>query len=750
MSITTYNYESDKDKFLSEHFQVKEFAAQSDYYGNYPSKIPIHDKLTEILEKVYTHFGCTLGIICSGYRTPSVDLEVDGSGSGPHTLGIAVDVYYYRNGEPIPSRLVACFLQDIGVKGIGLNCGGNPNGTHFDMRGYGIWEGSFWHGDESERDDNGIYATVSDYYSYTGTSENEVYPNGKDKPAVIENKETVKEEVPEASKIPMINLKGKKGVDISSCNGSVDFAKIKAAGYDFAMIRCGFGENISEQDDTYWEENVRKAEAAGMPWGAYFYSYACSEASARSELEHVLRLLKGKRPMLPVALDMEDADGYHARHGGWNFSTIDKVCRIFLEGIVDAGYYPLLYTGFEEIDNLISEAVWKKYDMWFAHWASKCGYTGDNLAMWQYGGETNVIESNSISGVGVIDKDLCYRDYLSIIVNGGYNGWEKGKTESTPIAQSGGVTVSQAMSAARNLVDKDENPDECDIMAWYGTFSSRINNIACCCAGMMYLFGKILNAIELIPGGKVADCGSLALNFYSAGQLYEADEVKPGDLVIFSWDGDLTSVSPLNELGYKTLQHVELCLKVFDDSILSVGANNGGYECDDFQIKTRNRSDISACCRPKYVDGGIDDGEITQATVTEAAVGDRNVNDVQVWLNSYYGFDIYINGVYGGQTKAALVMALQTELNGEYSSGLVVDGIFGPKTSEAIRNISSGAVGNYAKVLQGFLMCNGYDTGGLDGIFGQATTKAVKDYQDKNELVVDGIAGPATFGSLAN
>ena len=89
----------------------------------------------------------------------------------------------------------------------------------------------------------------------------------------------------------MIDLKNKKGVDISSNNGKVSIEKIKTAGYDFVMIRAGFGEDIAEQDDTRWEENVRKCEEAGVPWGAYFYSYACSEASARSELAHILRLL---------------------------------------------------------------------------------------------------------------------------------------------------------------------------------------------------------------------------------------------------------------------------------------------------------------------------------------------------------------------------------------------------------------------------------------------------------------------------
>jgi hypothetical protein len=547
-----------------------------------------------------------------------------------------------------------------------------------------------------------------------------------------------------------MTLVNKKGVDVSSNNGKVSFEKIKSAGYDFAMIRCGFGDDISEQDDTYWEENVRKCEVAGIPWGAYFYSYACNESQAKSELAHILRLLDGKKPALPVALDIEDADGYHASHGGWNYTNIDRTCRIILDGIKAKGYYPMLYTGFEEVENYISKAVSQGYDMWFAHWARKCGYTGENLSMWQYGGETNLLESNSISGVGVIDKNICYKDYPAIIKSGGFNGWKNQNgstsTEEKKTAVSG-ITAAQAMSAARYLVGKDESPDECDIMAWYGGFDTDINEIACCCAGMMYLFFKVLNSGKLIPGGKVADCGSLALNFYEAGQLHKASEVKPGDLVVFSWSGIPTSVKPLGGLGYKRFEHVELCLKVFDDTILSVGANNGGLECDDFQILTRSRSYISACCRPKYADGSSD-ADIEEHVSTISANGDTGVREVQTWLNSYYGYDIYIDGIYGSQTRTALTMALQTELNVQFGAGLAVDGICGSCTKSAIRIVSNGACGNYTKTLQGFLICNGYDTDGFDGIFGNGTENAVKQYQQDHGLFVDGIAGKATFGEL--
>ena len=141
-----------------------------------------------------------------------------------------------------------------------------------------------------------------------------------------------------------MSLADKKGVDLSSLNGDVSIEKIKQAGFDFAMLRCGYGSDYEVQDDTQFENNVRKCEAAGVPWGAYLYSYALSTEDAKSEVRHVLRMLKGKRPTLPVAIDMEDADGYKQKHGGLNFSNINNVCKIFVEEIslIAAETFPFL------------------------------------------------------------------------------------------------------------------------------------------------------------------------------------------------------------------------------------------------------------------------------------------------------------------------------------------------------------------------------------------------------------------------
>lgn len=58
-----------------------------------------------------------------------------------------------------------------------------------------------------------------------------------------------------------------------------------------------------------------------------------------------------------------------------------------------------------------------------------------------------------------------------------------------------------------------------------------------------------------------------------------------------------------------------------------------------------------------------------------------------------------------------------------------------------------GSRGEYVKKLQEKLNELGYKLV-VDGIFGHATDKAVRDFQKKKGLVVDGYVGPATKKAL--
>ena len=75
-----------------------------------------------------------------------------------------------------------------------------------------------------------------------------------------------------------------------------------------------------------------------------------------------------------------------------------------------------------------------------------------------------------------------------------------------------------------------------------------------------------------------------------------------------------------------------------------------------------------------------------------------------------------------------------------------------PKESYTMnmRNLSKGCKGEDVRALQILLIGRGYTCGsyGADGDFGRATDAAVRNYQRDHGLVVDGIVGPATMGSL--
>lgn len=65
-------------------------------------------------------------------------------------------------------------------------------------------------------------------------------------------------------------------------------------------------------------------------------------------------------------------------------------------------------------------------------------------------------------------------------------------------------------------------------------------------------------------------------------------------------------------------------------------------------------------------------------------------------------------------------------------------------------NLSYGSRGDDVKQLQQALVDAGYSVGnaGVDGVYGNDTRSAVEKYQKDNGLMVDGIAGEQTFGSL--
>lgn len=123
------------------------------------------------------------------------------------------------------------------------------------------------------------------------------------------------------------------------------------------------------------------------------------------------------------------------------------------------------------------------------------------------------------------------------------------------------------------------------------------------------------------------------------------------------------------------------------------------------------------------------------------------IADIQKGLNKDYNANIAVDNIFGPATKKALIKAYQTELNKQFKAGLSVDGIWGAKTRNATVNVRKNARGKLTWILQAMLVANGYNIA-VDGIYGNATGNALKSFQKKNKLSVDGVAGKATWAKL--
>lgn len=162
MAIITETYT--KDRQLSKHFALHEFRCKSG-----AKTLKWCEETVALLEKIFdTCPNVGKAIVESGYRTPeySASPKVGGTKDDGHVVGIAADLEWYdKNGKLIPPKYIACVAQDIGFTGIGLM----SDSIHLDTRTTKNYKNGKWWGDETNGKNN-----ITDFYSYTGLSRNEV------------------------------------------------------------------------------------------------------------------------------------------------------------------------------------------------------------------------------------------------------------------------------------------------------------------------------------------------------------------------------------------------------------------------------------------------------------------------------------------------------------------------------------------------------------------------------------------------
>lgn len=205
-----------------------------------------------------------------------------------------------------------------------------------------------------------------------------------------------------------------KGIDVSDNQGVIDWAKVKSAGVQFAILRS---VRRSGKADYQFAANLAGCQAQGIPAAVYKYTYATSQQAAMEEAQQVVALLKsyGLQNNTIVWWDVEDRTTLQPL-GKTVLTALIQVAQAVIEA---AGYRFGIYVGL-----YVYNEKWFDFDqfaavpLWVARYPSSMQKTmeytpaehykpavGRAIWGWQYSSKGKVMGIN-----GAVDLDICYQD----------------------------------------------------------------------------------------------------------------------------------------------------------------------------------------------------------------------------------------------------------------------------------------------------------------------------------------------------
>lgn len=165
----------------------------------------------------------------------------------------------------------------------------------------------------------------------------------------------------------------------------------------------GYGDNIASQDDTTFERNYSECKKINIPIGVYLYSYADNIEHAKSEAEHVLRLMKNKSIELPIFYDLED----ESTTGKCANKTIAEIAKTFIDIVETEKYEVGIYSNKNWFQTKLTDKIFNEYPKWVASYGTNNGNVPNNSYqykdsfIWQY------TSKGKVSGInGDVDLNI--------------------------------------------------------------------------------------------------------------------------------------------------------------------------------------------------------------------------------------------------------------------------------------------------------------------------------------------------------
>lgn len=204
---------------------------------------------------------------------------------------------------------------------------------------------------------------------------------------------------------------GINGIDVSKWQGIIDWEGVRMSGIEFVMIKAGEGT----EEEVNFRRNIEGALDAGLKCGVYWFANASTVDEAIAEADACLEAISGYSLEYPVTYDFEYRT-IENNPASDNRELMTEMVREFLLHIQKNGYYPLVYSNLDFLENYFNAADLAQFDLWYAR------YNVDELdkecCMWQ---------NSCTGGVGgittAVDIDISYKDYSAIIQKYHWNGF---------------------------------------------------------------------------------------------------------------------------------------------------------------------------------------------------------------------------------------------------------------------------------------------------------------------------------------
>jgi lysozyme len=184
---------------------------------------------------------------------------------------------------------------------------------------------------------------------------------------------------------------GTPGIDVSHHQDRIDWQKVAAAGYRFAIIRASYGSTVKDRRfETHWDG----ARAAGLKVSSYHF--LLPEQGAQAQMDFWFGILGSRKPDFPLCLDVEK------NSTGLPKETMTSIVRDCLQRIEGHdGRKAILYTRASFWNRqLVTAGDWAQHDLWVAYYVNNPASINPGLPagwstyrFWQYS------ESGQVPGI---------------------------------------------------------------------------------------------------------------------------------------------------------------------------------------------------------------------------------------------------------------------------------------------------------------------------------------------------------------